>query len=244
MGLGLVTLASGASAMQTEVQSTHPLRARVIGALAFVGAIVVVTSTGLVSDDVAVIIDDSAQLGAGLAATVACLATARHSQGPERTWRRRMGLGMAGWSVGMSFWAWYQIVADTPMPSPSWADVGFLVMPALALPALLSLAVGHRPDSRPDPHRSIVFFLDGIVVVGALFLLTWATSLGAVVHSVAPILYGREVRRYPDLFEKHVALRTRLPPDPVGYAADGVGERVITSDALPGRCIEDTPPRV
>ena len=186
MGLGLVTLASGASAMQTEVQSIHPLRARVIGALAFVGAIVVVTSTGLVSDDVAVIIDDSAQLGAGLAATVACLATARHSQGPERTWRRRMGLGMAGWSVGMSFWAWYQIVADTPMPSPSWADVGFLVMPALALPALLSLAVGHRPDSRPDPHRSIVFFLDGIVVVGALFLLTWATSLGAVVHSVAP----------------------------------------------------------
>ena len=59
-------------------------------------------------------------------------------------------------------------------------------MPALALPALLSLAVGHRPDARPDPHRSIVFFLDGVVVVGALFLLTWATSLGAVVHSVAP----------------------------------------------------------
>ncbi len=172
--------------MQTENHTTHHPGVPVIGALAFAGMIVVITSTGLVSDDVAVIIDDGAQLGAGLAATVACLVTARHSRGPERTWRRRMGLGMAGWSVGMSFWAWYQIVADRPMPSPSWADVGFLVMPALALPALLSLAAGHRPDARPDPHRSIVFFLDGIVVVGALFLLTWATSLGAVVHSVAP----------------------------------------------------------
>ena len=173
--------------MQTEAQSTRLLDARVLGALAFVGAVVLVTSSGLVSDDVAVIIDDSSQLGAGLAATVACLATARHAHGPERAWRLRMGLGMAGWSVGMSFWAWYQIVADTPMPSPSWADVGFLVMPALALPALLSLAVASpRSDARPDPHRSIVFFLDGIVVVGALFLLTWATSLGAVVNSAAP----------------------------------------------------------
>ncbi len=36
-------------------------------------------------------------------------------------------------------------------------------------------------------------------------------------RAVAPILYGKEVRRYPDLFEKHVAVRTRLAPDPVGY---------------------------
>ena len=159
----------------------------VFGALGLVATVVLVTSSGLVSDDVAVIIDDSAQLGAGVAAAVACLVTARRAEGPERTWRRLMGFGMAGWSVGMALWAWYQIVADTPLPSPSWADVGFLTMPVLALPALLSLAVAPpRQGDRPDPQRSIVFFIDGVVVVGSLFLLTWATSLGAVVHSVAP----------------------------------------------------------
>jgi poly(3-hydroxyalkanoate) depolymerase len=36
-------------------------------------------------------------------------------------------------------------------------------------------------------------------------------------RAVAPVLYGREVARDRDLFERHVAIRTRLPPDPLGY---------------------------
>jgi diguanylate cyclase len=98
-----------------------------------------------------------------------------------------MGLGMVGWSIGQSFWSYYQIFSDTPLPSPSWADVGYLTMPVMALPALLSLAA-EPPPRADDAMRpgSVVFFLDALVVVGSLFILTWATALGAVVRSVAP----------------------------------------------------------
>jgi diguanylate cyclase len=167
--------------------ATRRLGVWLAGALALVLVTVGIDSSGLVSDDAAIVVDDCAQLGAGLAAAAACLWTARQARGPERTWRRLMGLGMAGWSIGMALWSWYQIFSDTPLPSPSWADVGFLTMPALALPALLSLAVGpSRHADEGQQHGSVVFVLDGLVVVGSLFVLTWATSLGAVVHSVAP----------------------------------------------------------
>ena len=48
---------------------------------------------------------------------------------------------MAGWTVGQACWSWYQVVEDTPLPSPSVADLGYLTMPVLAVPALLTLAV-------------------------------------------------------------------------------------------------------
>jgi diguanylate cyclase (GGDEF)-like protein len=158
--------------------------------LALAGAgllvVLVIDSSGVVSERTAVVVDDGAQLAAGVAAAGTCLWTARRTSGPERAWRRLMGLGMAGWSIGMALWAWYQIFADTPLPSPSWADVGFLSMPVLALPALLSLAVERSRHADDQRHASVVFLLDGLVVVGSLFVLTWATALGAVVHSVAP----------------------------------------------------------
>jgi diguanylate cyclase (GGDEF)-like protein len=170
-----------------ETMTTKSMRAWLVALVAFVLLVVAVDSTGVVSDDTAVVVDDAAQLTAGVAATVACWWASRRCRGHERTWRVLMAVGMGGWSVGMCFWSWYQIFSDTPLPSPSWADVGFLTMPAMALPALLSLAVGpSRHVADGQRHSSVVFFLDGLVVVGSLFVLTWATSLGAVVDSVAP----------------------------------------------------------
>ena len=150
--------------------TTNKLGSRLATTAAFVLVVLVIDSSGLVSDDTAVIVDDSAQLCAGIAAAATCLWTARRTRGPERSWRRFMGLGMAGWSVGMALWAWFQIFSDTPLPSPSWADVGFLSMPVLALPALLSLAVGPSRLVDGQRHASIVFLLDGLVVVGSLFV--------------------------------------------------------------------------
>jgi diguanylate cyclase (GGDEF)-like protein len=167
--------------------TTERLRTCLLAVFGAVLVVVCLDSTGVLSRDAEIVVDDVAQLSAGLVATVSCFWFARRVTGPERRWRQLMGLGMAGWSVGQAFWSYYQIFSDTPLPSPSWADVGYLVMPVLALPALLSLAVEPPPHAEdPLRHGSLVFFLDGLVVVGSLFILTWATSLGAVVHSVAP----------------------------------------------------------
>ena len=157
-------------------------------ALGSVAVVIFFDSSGLLSEDAAIVVDDAAQLFAGVAAAVACLVVARRVYGVERRWRQFMGLGMVGWSIGQALWSYYQIFSDTPLPSPSWADVGYLLMPVGALPALLALAVEPRPET-PDGVRrqaSVVFFLDGLIIVGSLFILTWSTALGAVVDAGAP----------------------------------------------------------
>src|SRR5215813_9298350 len=118
------------------------------GTLALVGLVVLLDSSGVLSKDAATVVDDAAQLGAGLTATFVCLVTARRVRGAERRWRQFMVFGMAGWSIGQALWSYYQIFSDTPLPSPSWADVGYLMLPIGALPALLALAVA--PQARPE----------------------------------------------------------------------------------------------
>lgn len=126
----------------------------------------------------AVVIDDSAQLAAGLAATLSCWWFGRKAQGRERYWRWLLAAGFAGWTVGMLIWSWYQVFGGDLMPSPSWADAGYLTLPVFALAALLMFT----KRSQPRP----VLVLDGLVLVGSLFMLAWATALGAVVKGGAP----------------------------------------------------------
>jgi diguanylate cyclase len=169
--------------------TTRPLGSGLGWVVGLVAVVVALDSTPLLSKEAAIVVDDSAQLAAGVAAAVACFWTARRYNGIQRRWRLLMGVGMAGWSVGQAIWSWYQIALDTPLPCPSLADVGYLTMPVMALPALLCLGSGvaRHPGTAPAAHHSsAVYFLDSVVVVGSLFVITWATSLGTVVHTVAP----------------------------------------------------------
>src|SRR5688572_14947459 len=84
--------------------------------------VVVLDSSGMLSDDAEIVVDNGAQLGAGMWAMATCALTARRVSGLERSWRWLMAVGMAGWSVGQALWSWYQIFSDTPLPSPSAAD--------------------------------------------------------------------------------------------------------------------------
>ena len=185
--------------MRTDVASPYaPAEARPgpvaharlpLSLAAVVGAVAVVVfldSSGVIAPDAEVVVDNAAQLTAGAAAALACLLTARSVDGPERAWRVWMGLGMVGWTVGQACWSWFQVVEDTPLPSPSVADLGYLTMPVLAVPALLTLAV-EPPRHHPvgAGRAAVVFLLDGVIVVGSLFTITWATSLGMVVRAEA-----------------------------------------------------------
>jgi hypothetical protein len=87
-------------------------------------AVLVRDSSGLLSERAAVVLDDAARLSAGVFAAVGCGLGARRTTGVRRNWRRLMMLGMVGWSVGQVIWSYYQIFADTALPSPSGADIG------------------------------------------------------------------------------------------------------------------------
>jgi diguanylate cyclase (GGDEF)-like protein len=162
------------------------VRTSLIAVAAFVAVVVLLDSTGILSPHAEIVVDNSAQLVGGGAAAVLCAVNARRTRGVERTWRRLMAAGMAGWTVGQAFWSWYQIFSDTPLPSPSMADVGYLTMPVFALPALLAFDVAPARTTPTPMHDRLIFLLDGAIVVGSLFALTWATALGAVVHAGSP----------------------------------------------------------
>jgi diguanylate cyclase (GGDEF)-like protein len=155
--------------------------------VATVGVVVAVSlsSFGLLGDPSSTVVDDVAQLAGGLAATVACLWSARRRSGPDQTWRLLMALAMGGWSAGQAIWSWYQVFGDTELPSPSLADIGYFMLPVFAFLALLVLAKeSEAGEVRRRSHW--VFALDGLVVVGSLFIVTWSTALGATVRAGAP----------------------------------------------------------
>src|SRR2546423_7594562 len=61
---------------------------------------VALSSSGVVTRSVSTVVDDAAQLAAGLSAAVACLWTARYRRGVERGWRGLVGAGLAGSGLG------------------------------------------------------------------------------------------------------------------------------------------------
>ncbi|WP_306436895.1 GGDEF domain-containing protein [Rhodococcoides fascians] len=147
-------------------------------------AIVLLAGSNVLGQRISVLIDDVAQLAGGITATVVCWRTASRRTGSERQWRVLMAAGMACWSAGMAVWAFYRSALDMPLPNTSVADVGFFLFPIFAVPALLAF-VGPSPRraAAGTRHVWVMSLLDGAVVVGSLFVLSWATVLGAVVHS-------------------------------------------------------------
>ncbi|WP_370967578.1 putative bifunctional diguanylate cyclase/phosphodiesterase [Amycolatopsis sp. cg9] len=156
-------------------------------------AVVVVNGFAFWGDTFALWIDDAMQLSAGVTAVVCGVVAARRVRGHQRWWRVLVSVGMAGWSLGQCVWSWYQLVDGRGLPSPSLADVGYLSFPVFALAALVTLARARvRPDrERWQPaqwtaHFGVAVVLDGLIVTGSLFILTWTAALGQLVRATAP----------------------------------------------------------
>nr|BFE59352.1 hypothetical protein GCM10020063_038780 [Dactylosporangium thailandense] len=152
-------------------------------AVALVAAVVVLDSSGLLSPWWSVLVDDVAQLLAAVAATVACWLAAARQRGVQRWWRIWMGAGACGWALGQVVWCWYFLARGEELPSLSLADAGYLALPVFAFAALVTLAIG--PSAQHLPRHlagQALTAIDGLVIVGALFVLSWITALGAAVH--------------------------------------------------------------
>jgi diguanylate cyclase (GGDEF)-like protein len=195
--------------------------------------------SGVLDDKASQAVDDLGQLLAGGFAATCCLVTWRRSRPPDRRWRLLLGLGATGWTCGQAVWSYYQVIEGIDLPSPSLADVGYFTLPLLALPALWVFPAQvwpRRPGSAARigqlasrPFTRLVIILDSLVAVGSLFLLTWATSLGAALHSSSANLPAFLVALgYPvtDLvLVVFVVLlgRFRLPSNPGALALFGLG---------------------
>jgi signal transduction histidine kinase len=157
-----------------------------ISAVALVLAVAVgLACSGLLSPRLSLLADDSSQFLAALSATLACWITAARHSGEQRRWRLWMGAGCCGWALGQLVWSWYRL-GGVGLPSPSPADVGYLTLPVFALGAIIALAADRSAPGVPWRYGGwVVTVLDGLMVTGALFVLTWATVLGPVVRAGA-----------------------------------------------------------
>ena len=129
-----------------------------------------------------VAVDDVGQLLAAASAAVCCVVAACGAPAGRirRAWLL-LAAGTGAWAAGEGVWSYYEVLAGRAAPFPSLADVGFLAFPVLASAALLVLpAGGDLPVSRARD------LLDGLIIAGSLLVLTWATSLGAVLDAGGP----------------------------------------------------------
>lgn len=80
-----------------------------------------------------------------------------------------MTIGMVGWALGEVLWTYYELAVDEA-PFPSLADAAYLVMPVGFCAGLLLFPA----DSGQSRGRML---LDGLIVAGSLFLVSWVTIL-------------------------------------------------------------------
>ncbi|WP_329583533.1 EAL domain-containing protein [Kitasatospora sp. NBC_01250] len=130
-------------------------------------------ATGWGSPAVAKFMGDFGLAGAAMVAALSCLAHGCTVPGPTRPAWLLFGLSSASVALGNGTWGWYEVVLRTDLPPDSLADYAFLPFAPLAITGLLVLA--QRPRGAAG---WLCLLLDGWMVAGSLFTLSWSLALG------------------------------------------------------------------
>ncbi|BAH54083.1 bifunctional diguanylate cyclase/phosphodiesterase [Rhodococcus opacus] len=122
-----------------------------------------------------IVVADVGLLVFALVATgCAAWAAWRGRGGRRRSWLALTG-GLAAWSVGQAIWCYYVVgQGSDQIPFPSAAAAAYLLFPIGACAALLLFPAGSSEQSRTT------LILDGLIVAGSLFVVSWVTVLGSV----------------------------------------------------------------
>ena len=113
-------------------------------------------------------------------AAVCCAMAAWSAEGRQRKAWIAMTAGVAGWAIGAALWIYYESIAHQP-PFPSLADAGYLMFPVGAAVAMMLFPVGYLGHSR------IRFVLDGLIVAGALFEISWVFVLRSMLSPTSRV---------------------------------------------------------
>lgn len=121
-----------------------------------------------------------------------CVVTAaRLSHGRRRAAWATLSVGLFGWVVGDTIWAYYRLSLDTYPPYPSVADPAYLLLPVAA-------CVGWMINVSGGPRfLAIRPVLDGIMVASSLFMLAWLTVLKNLLAGADDLLQLGVALAYP-----------------------------------------------
>ncbi|WP_175411501.1 bifunctional diguanylate cyclase/phosphodiesterase [Streptomyces sp. TRM64462] len=137
------------------------------------------------SEELALIMGDFGLSAAALVAAVSCFLYARAHGSRFRPAWLLFAFSSAMAAAGNAVWGWYEVVLDRAVPSPSLADIFFLLFAPPAIVGLLVLA--KRPVTRAG---WICLTLDSWLIAGSLLTLSWSLALA---HTAA--FQGESVAR-------------------------------------------------
>ncbi|MFI6449151.1 putative bifunctional diguanylate cyclase/phosphodiesterase [Kitasatospora sp. NPDC050543] len=130
-------------------------------------------AVGWGSPGLALFMGDFGLAAAALAAALSCLAHGCTVGGHVRAAWLLFGLSSSMVAFGNGTWGWYEVVLRRTLPEDSLAEFAFLLFAPLAITGLLVLA--QRPRSAAG---WLCLLLDGWLVAGSLFTLSWSLALG------------------------------------------------------------------
>ncbi len=155
-------------------KTTHVAIAAAVSFVAFATWLL----SGWSHGDAVAIVSDLGQAASSLSAAVFAAMAARSASGRLRAAWLALTIGLSAWFLGQLVWTYYELVAKQN-PFPSLADVGYLILPVGACAALLLFPVAHSNFSL------LRVLLDGLIVAGSLFLVSWVTVLNPVYEAGA-----------------------------------------------------------
>ena len=147
----------------------------VVGCVGTLMAITILTALAA-PREIGVAIDKVVQLVFAIAALIAY----------ARRRNKWMTAAMTSLTVGLSAWIWGQQILGVQLPTSTIAPLGFTLVPVLCLAAVIVKAQQRRADDLLPNYRSrTVVVLDGLIVIGSLFVLTWVSALESLTRAWA-----------------------------------------------------------
>jgi hypothetical protein len=122
--------------------------------------------------------DDTLTPVAAAVACLACLRARRRRTGRLRTFWMIMAVATALWTGAEVTWGVYVLILGQEVPSPSWADLGYL-----SAVFAVAVALVMHPAMHSGTTRALRTVLDGVGTAAALLFLSWTFVLGPLWRS-------------------------------------------------------------
>ncbi|HEY8813400.1 MAG TPA: ATP-binding protein [Candidatus Dormibacteraeota bacterium] len=138
-------------------------------------------------------VDDIGEAVAALLAGFACAVAARRTLGSTRLGWALLAASALSWGGGETAWSYIEIGLGQAVPSPSVADIGFLLMVPLGFAGVFVFAVA--ASRRSEGVRAVV---DGLLIASSLLLVSWEGILRSTFADSSLSVLGKIVNlSYP-----------------------------------------------